>query len=266
MKVNVREIVRDKNVALYKKIPNFLFSLLERIVCQKEVNDLLEANGHCKNVPFISSSLDYLNVTRIVDGKENIKNGKKYVFASNHPLGGVDAFVLAEAMDSQLGSAKIVVNDILMKLEPLAGICVPVNKHGKQTPENIAALNKVFMSSTPILYFPAGLCSRKIKGKIVDTKWKNSFVKKAIETERDIIPVWIDSVNSSFFYNFAAWRKRLGIKANLEMLLLPSELFKKRGKSIRIVFGEPIPYTKLAETKNIAKSVTEIKEKCYNLK
>ncbi len=266
MQVKVRDIVKDKNLAIYKKTPKFLFSLLEKIVCQKEVNDLLEANGHCNDVPFITSSLNYLEITRIAEGLQNLDRDKRYIFASNHPLGGVDAFVVTEAVESELGSTKLVVNDILMSLEPLKGVFVPVNKHGKQSVSNVSTFNEVLKSDTQILYFPAGLCSRKIGGEIVDTKWKATFVKKAIETERDVVPVWVDSVNSSFFYNFALWRKKLGIKANLEMLMLPSELFKKRGTDIRVVFGKPIPYTQFVANKNISKSVAEVREMCYNLK
>ena len=47
---------------------------------------------------------------------------------------------------------------------------------------------------------------------------------------------------SFFFYNFAYWRKRLGIKANIEMFFLPDEMYKQRGKVLTFTFGAPISW------------------------
>ena len=46
----------------------------------------------------------------------------------------------------------------------------------------------------------------------------------------------------TFFYNFAHWRKRLGIKANIEMFFLPDEMFMANKKTIRIHFSTPFSY------------------------
>jgi hypothetical protein len=54
--------------------------------------------------------------------------------------------------------------------------------------------------------------------------------------------VFIEGRNSEFFYNFARLRKRLGIKGNLEMLLLPDEMFSANKKDIRIHFSKPFSY------------------------
>jgi len=90
--------------------------------------------------------------------------------------------------------------------------------------------------------FPAGLVSRKIEGKIVDLTWQKHFIKKAIEYEREIVPVYIQGRNSNRFYRLANWRKRLGIKANIEMLFLPDEMFRQKNQTIKIVVGKPIHY------------------------
>ena len=103
-------------------------------------------------------------------------------------------------------------------------------------------IDDTFASDVMILYFPAGLCSRKQKGKILDLPWKNTFIKKAIQFKSDIIPVHIDGSNSNFFYNLANWRKRLGIKANIEMLYLVDEMYKQYNKDINITFGKPVSF------------------------
>ena len=76
----------------------------------------------------------------------------------------------------------------------------------------------------------------------MDLDWKKTFVTKAKEYQRDIIPVHIDGRNSNFFYNLARVRKFLKIKVNIEMAFLVDEMFKQRNKTLTITFGRPIPY------------------------
>lgn len=92
---------------------------------------------------------------------------------------------------------------------------------------------------------PAGLCSRRIKGSVCDLPWKPSFVKNAIESRRDIVPVYFEGKLSNFFYNLSSIRTALGIKANIEMLYLADEMFSQRGRHFDIYFGEPVPWQRL---------------------
>lgn len=264
MNIDIQKILEAKNPKLAAKFPALAYRLFEKIICQKEINEILSLYGEQRGVEFITSVLNHLEIERKIEGLSDIDPTKRYIFASNHPLGGVDGFALAECISYHFGDVRVVVNDILMNITPVKDIFTPINKHGKQQPSYVNELNAIVKSNIPIIYFPSGLCSRKINGKIQDPDWQKSFVKKAIDGKRDIIPVWIDCLNSNFFYNFALSRKRLNIKANLEMLLLPSELFKKRGSQIKIVFGKPIAYETLIDG-NITESVKQIREVCYNL-
>ena len=104
---------------------------------------------------------------------------------------------------------------------------------------------QTFGSDAQVLYFPAGLCSRLIKGRITDLEWKKTFITKAIESHRDIVPMFFSGENSKRFYRLANLRKRLGIKFNIETFLLPDEMFRKQGSSFDLYIGEPVPYTSL---------------------
>ncbi|MEG1650006.1 MAG: 1-acyl-sn-glycerol-3-phosphate acyltransferase, partial [Rikenellaceae bacterium] len=238
---------------------------IEKIICQQEINEILSLYGHLKDIEFITAVLDHLKIERVVEGISDIDSTKRYIFASNHPLGGVDGFVLSECISNHFGDVRVVVNDILMNITPVKDLFTPINKHGRQVSLYAEGLNKVVKSDVPMIYFPSGLCSRRIEGKVQDPPWHKSFVKKAIEGERDIIPVWVDCLNSNFFYNFAYLRKRFNIKANLEMMLLPSELFKKKESRIRIVFGKPISYEDLIKEKDTEHTTQKIREACYRL-
>ena len=108
--------------------------------------------------------------------------------------------------------------------------------------ENIRMFNETFASEKLLLYFPAGLVSRKKKGKIKDLEWKKTIVSKARQHKRDIIPVYIAARNSNFFYRLANFRTGLGIKANIEMLYLVNETYKQFGRTFTFVFGEPVSW------------------------
>ena len=79
------------------------------------------------------------------------------------------------------------------------------------------------------------------------------------------MPVYFEGKNSNFFYRFANIRKRLGIKFNIELILLPDEMFKNKNKSFSITFGEPIPYTFFDNSKSAMQWAQYVKEKSYNL-
>ena len=122
-------------------------------------------------------------------------------------------------------------------------------------------------SENVLLYFPAGLCSRKQKGgQIRDLEWKPTFIKKAVKYKRDVVPFFFDARNRKRFYNLARLRERLGVKFNFEMALLPGEMFAQRGKTMRFTFGKPIPYTTFDDRHTAKEWAQMVKDHCYRLK
>jgi 1-acyl-sn-glycerol-3-phosphate acyltransferase len=241
-KIDLEEIIRSKNPRLLKLIPRFILSYVKRVIHQDEVNGVLEKYKEKEGIDFVECTLNEMGAKINVINPENIPLKGRYIIASNHPLGGLDGMALMLVV-GKAGRRDIVfpVNDLLLYLRNLKVLFIPINKHGKNI-ENKTLLDDTFASDVIVLYFPAGLCSRKQKGKILDLEWKNTFIKKAIQFKRDIIPVHIDGSNSNFFYNLANWRKRLGIKANIEMLYLVDEMFNQKNKDVNITFGKPISF------------------------
>ena len=92
-----------------------------------------------------------------------------------------------------------------------------------------------------------------------------SFVAKAIEYKRDIIPVHFEAKNSNFFYNFANIRKSLGMKFNIELIYLPGEIFKNKNQTFKITFGKPISWQSLDKSKSHAQWAEDIKNLVYTL-
>ena len=265
-KIDVDRILRSKNPAIAKAVPRFIINYLKRIVHQDDLNNFLRIYGHLKDSELIAAGLNHFEIKYNVSGTENIPEKGRYIFVSNHPLGGLDGLVFIYELSKHFPDIKFPVNDILTNIENLSGIFLPVNKHGAQDREAVRKLEEVYASGSQILYYPAGLCSRKKKGVISDLKWHKSFISKSVQYKRDIIPAYFSGRNSNFFYNLSNLRNFLGIKANIEMLYLVDELFKQKGKAIDIVFGKRIQWQTFDKSKTAPEWAEWVKGKSYELK
>ena len=265
--IDIEEILRKKASKVYPKIPKFVINWLKRLIYQDGLNDFLTKNDGVEGLDFMKNAVEYFQLTLHLEGEENIpQSDEKFIFASNHPLGGLDGICLSAVLGEKYhGKIKYLVNDILYFIEPLRKIFVPINKHGRQAKEGAQVINEAFDSENQIITFPAGLCSRKQNGKIEDLEWKKMFIVKAVEYQRNIIPVYFIARNSSFFYRLANIRKFLGLKFNIEMLFLPREMFKSKGSSYIIRFGEPISWKTFDSSKTPLVWAQNVKEIVYHL-
>lgn len=238
--IDLNKVLASKGISA----PRWVIALLNRLLHVEQINEALYLYRDKEGVEFAQAILEYLNINvETVNGGLIPLEGNPIVVA-NHPLGGPDGMALIAAVGAIRSDILFPVNDFLMFLPHLKPVFVPVDKvHGNRG--TAAGLNAAFAGDNCLLYFPAGLCSRRIKGQIVDLQWKSTVVKKAIAFHRDIVPVHIEARNRRRFYSIANLRKRLGIKFNFEMALLPGEMFAQRGKTFRMTVGQPIPWQQL---------------------
>lgn len=263
--IDLEKVLYSKNPALKKTVPAFVVNYLKKIVHQDELNKFLDTYGTLRNNDLIDAGLNHFNINYVVFGRENIPSRGRYIFVSNHPLGGLDGLVFIHELSKYYPDIKFPVNDILTNIENLSDIFLPVNKHGAQGRDSAKRIDAAYASDSQILYFPAGLCSRKKKGIICDLQWQKSFITKAVQHKRDIVPAFFSGRNSNFFYNLANLRKFIGLKANIEMLYLADEMFKQKNKEIRLVFGEKIPWETFDKTKTSPEWAEWVKSKSYGL-
>jgi putative hemolysin len=264
-KIDVGKVLYSKNPALKKVIPEFVVNYLKRIVHQDELNDFLARWGHLRDTELIEAGLRHFEIKYKVSGKEKIPKEGRYIFVSNHPLGGLDGLVFIYEISKHFPDIKFPVNDILTSIENLSGIFLPVNKHGAQGKDAAKRIEEAYSSASQILYFPAGLCSRKKRGVIKDLTWHKSFISKAVQHKRDVLPAYFSGRNSNFFYNLSNIRKFLGIKANIEMLYLADEMFKQKDKEIKLVFGNPIPWETFDKSRSALEWAEWVKSRTYEL-
>ncbi|MFV0392388.1 MAG: 1-acyl-sn-glycerol-3-phosphate acyltransferase [Paludibacteraceae bacterium] len=267
MRFDVEEILRAK--ASTMKIPKFALNYLKRIVHQDELNDFfIRAHGK-KNEEFIAYALGegLLNTKADFEGIENLPDdSQRLIFVSNHPLGGLDSIILGLMLaEKYKGNVKFFANEILMYLTPLKEMFLPVNNlSGNQSRENARMAENFYKSDEHLITFPAGTCSRKIKGKIQDKPWKKSFVSKAVQYRRDVVPMYFEGKNSNFFYNLSNLRTRLGLP-NIEMLYLINEMFKQKGKHFKVKIGKPISYTAFDKSRTPQQWTEWVREKMDEL-
>lgn len=263
--IDVEGVIREKNPRLAKLLPRFVIKYIKRKVHEDHINKGIEIHGDVFEHAFNDAALSYLGAKVTWEGLENIPKEGGVIIAGNHPLGGLDGLALIKAVNNVRPDIHFLVNDILLKLVNFKSLFVGVNKVGKTASEALKVIDATYASDHVVLIFPAGLVSRKQKGQIRDLEWKKSFITQAIKHKRTIVPVYIDGHNSRFFYNFAMWRKRFGIKINIEMFFLADEMVKQNNKTIHVKFGKPFSYEVFDKRHNHNQWAQIVKNYVYEL-
>lgn len=265
-RIDIGAILKQKAPKLSRWTPRWVVSWLRRTVHEEEINHILESYWSLPPQQFIQACFREWGIGYSIEGLDQLDSSGRYLFVSNHPFGGMDGMMLADKLIDRFGDARVVVNDLLMNLEPLRPLWIPVNKHGAQNADYARKFDEEFFGDRPILTFPAGLCSRVIDGQVQDPEWKISFLKKAYVSQREIVPIFVEGHLSNFFYRVNLIRKALHVKANIEMLWLPDEMFSQKGRHFRIRVGEPIPLTDLQAVGSLREQVEVVRKKTYFLK
>ena len=260
------KIFKEKNPKLYPWLPKFILRYLQRIIHQDDLNTFIALANDKYGADFAQAYLEYAHIDVQLKGKEHLPvDNKRVIFVANHSMGGLDGIAAIDKLGHIYNGMKFMVNDILMNIINLRPVFLPINKHGGQAREAARAIQEAHLGDAPIFTYPSGLVSRRIKGEIVDLDWGKNVVSNAIKYQRDVIPVHISGRNSNFFYNLANWRKRLGIKANIEMLYLVDEVWKNNGINMTITVGERISYTSFTKEKNRKAWAADLKAAVYRL-
>ena len=131
-KIDVDAVLAAKAPRIARWVPGFVIRWLKRTIHQDEINYILDEYSALPPQQFIQACFKFWGVTYSVEGLENLDPKGRYLFASNHPFGGMDGMMLADELVGYFGDARVIVNDLLMHVEPLRPLWIPVNKHGSQ--------------------------------------------------------------------------------------------------------------------------------------
>ena len=131
--IDIKQVLRQKAPSAARKIPGFMVDYLIRTVHQDELNEILRRYHDKDGVAFMQELIGYFDLNLELVNEENIPAEGRYIFASNHPLGGLDGICLSAIIGGRFdGKIRYLVNDLLLYLSNLRSIFVPINKHGAQ--------------------------------------------------------------------------------------------------------------------------------------
>jgi len=247
-------------------LPGFIIRWIEKIIHQEEVNNFFHEHEKSDEFAFCKAALEHFNLQFAVHGQANIPTPpEKLIFASNHPLGGMDAISVIHLFKEIRPDIKFIVNDLLMAVHHLKDRFIGVNKVGRSAVESLQKVEKQFAEGTATFIFPSGLVSRKTNGEIRDLDWKKTFISKAKKYNTMVIPVHIGGRLTNRFYRLANIRKLLGIKVNIEMFFLVDELFRQKNMKIDINIGKPIDPATFDKSKSDKEWADWVKEQVYSL-
>lgn len=263
--INVEKTIKESNSKLLTKLPGFIVRLIVKIIKQKEINRFLNKHSDAVGRDFLIKIIEEYNIKIEVEGKENLPENGRCIFVANHPFGLIDGLVLTYIVSEKYGSLKAIANDAFMLIPQLHPFIAAVNVFEGSSKEYLKALDETYYTEVPITHFPAGEVSRLYKGKVQDTKWQKSFITKSISSNRDIVPIYFHGRNSNLFYTIFLLRRLFGINVNLELILLPSEFFKKRNKTIKVKIGKPIPYQTFDKSLSHWDWAQNVRKRLYSL-
>lgn len=219
-------------------VAKFLMQLLRLNKLNKYYNQTKDAQG----IDFINSVISVLELKYEVTDEDlkKIPQEGAFITVSNHPYGGIDGLLLIKILSEIRPDYKIFANFLLRRLETISDyFFANPFENQKETHSSIEEVKSVFKhleAGNGFGIFPAGEVST-IKGSYIsisDRQWQRSALKFIKKAEVPVIPVYFQGSNSRLFHILGR------IHPVLRTARLPSELFNKKKKIIKIRIGSPI--------------------------
>ncbi|MGQ9621735.1 MAG: 1-acyl-sn-glycerol-3-phosphate acyltransferase [Bacteroidales bacterium] len=178
--INIENAIRNSDNKLIRSLPRFAINILRKIIYEDELNSSLNRSRHLEGVPFMNHVLEGWNVKIVVKGEENIPVTGRFIFASNHPVGGIDAMAFFSVIYRHFPEVVSPANRLLNYIPNLRPLFLGLDVFGRVSKETVKKIDELFASDKQVMIFPAGEVSRRQKGVISDIVWQKSFITKAI--------------------------------------------------------------------------------------
>jgi putative hemolysin len=229
------------------KIVAFLVKKMMKWIDIEKVNEIYGRYCHLRGSAFTSAMLadPLMDVKYKIHNKERLDTLPEgsFITVSNHPIGSLDGIILIDIFASRRKDYKFMVNGILDNLEAMGDNFISVKpKTDNKITGNPANINGVRASLAwlkdghPMGFFPAGAMSFKNKNKqIRDLPWTHSVIRLIRKSNVPVYPIYFACQNTPFFY----WLGKINWR--IRTLRTATEAFNKRGKTLDIYIGQPIP-------------------------
>lgn len=230
--------------------PRALAALLERALGLKPLGNIYDGRPRPDMNPadFLDYSLGALGVTLDVTQRDNLAEipaSGPVLIVANHPLGGLEGMAIARVLLAVRPDLKVLTNELLRRIPELAPVFIGVNVLAKSAAAgNVAGIKQVHKhlgAGGAVLLFPAGMVSafEFSHRRIQDRAWNRLVGQLVKRYQATTVPVHVAGRNSPYFYAAGL------IHPRLRTLLLPRQLANKRGYTLPLTIGRPIPAPEL---------------------
>lgn len=217
----------------------FLMYLLRFQKLNKIYSKIYDKNG----LEFINELITILELKVEIDPNElkRIPSSGPVIVVANHPLGGLDGLLLIKMVSEIRNDVKILASHLLKKIDPVSGYFIEINPFDTPAAEEESSFTGLkesvahLKNGGVLCIFPAGETSTYDASNVVTDKiWRYPVVKFIKKMDAPVVPVLFQSNNSRLLKIISS------IHPALKNVRLPSELFGKRYKNIRVRIGNPI--------------------------
>lgn len=244
-----------------------LAALLMEIMKINDINDTFSKAEKFEGVEFVDEILRLLGVKVEVNESDwkNIPLEGAFTAIANHPYGGIEGLILIKILCTVRPDAKVMANFILKKIPNLSDFFVAVNpfenvEHSSSI-SGIKTTLSLLTSGVPIGIFPAGEVSTyKIdQQQITDKLWHPVVGKLIGKAKVPVLPIYFHG-NNGLVFNLLSL-----IHPTLRTAKLPSELFNKKGHTIKVRIGKLIAFTDIPNNDNSTNILAFLRAKTYAL-
>ncbi len=242
--------------------------VLMSILRLNKINKIYSRLSDKSAIEFIDSIIDELEIKYDISDEElkRIPREGAFITVSNHPFGGVDGLLLVKVLSFARPDYKVMANFLLERIQPVKDYILPVNpfETHKDAKSSLAGIKEAFSQleqGNPLGLFPAGEVStfNSDTSNVSDRQWQNSILKFIKKTRVPVVPIYFQGTNSRLFHLLGMFHPLL------RTVRLPSELFNKKNKLIRIRIGNPIPVKDQDMFTDISRYGRFLRAKTYSL-
>lgn len=242
--------------------------LLMQLLKFNKINKAYASISDKEGMEFIDGVIDYLGLRFDIKESEleRIPKNGSFITVSNHPFGGIDGVLLIKLLCEQRPDYRVLANFLLNRVEQLQPFLFPVNpfESRKNVHSSVKGMRNALLhlkNGSSLGIFPAGeVSSYHIDNKrISDREWLTPALKFMKRAQVPIVPVYFQGTNSKLFYLLGQ------IHPLLRTARLPSELFNKKNKTIKIRIGNPISVKDQDEFTSISQYGRFLRAKTYSL-
>lgn len=238
------------------KLVAFLTKGLFKCLSVDKVNQIHANHCHLRGAAFTSAMLSdpLMNVKYRVHYRERLNSLPEdaFITVSNHPIGSLDGIILIDIFASLRKDFRVMVNGFLANITAMGDNFISVQPRtddkNSGNPSNVNGVRASLgwlKDGHPMGFFPAGAMSFENKNKEVrDLPWTHSIIRLIRKAKVPVYPVYFDCQNTNFFY----WLGNISWK--LRTIWVPTEAFNKKGKTLDVYIGDPIPAEVIQQYKN----------------